>query len=118
MKALSLQQPWAYFLAAGIKDVENRKWHTKFRGEFLIHASRKYDHDGAVWIHEHFPELIWPVEGLKTGGVIGKAKVIDCVDNSLSPWFMGPVGFIVSDAELLPFQPCRGMLNFFEIDYH
>ena len=39
MKALSLTPWWAAIVAAGLKPVENRKWPTSFRGEFLIHAS-------------------------------------------------------------------------------
>jgi len=43
MKALSIKQPWAYLIANGIKDVENRTWQTKYRGWVLIHASAKSD---------------------------------------------------------------------------
>ena len=32
MKALSIQQPWAWLIAHGKKDVENRTWATAFRG--------------------------------------------------------------------------------------
>ena len=39
MKVLSVKVPWAYYLAAGIKDVENRSWNTSYRGPFAIHAS-------------------------------------------------------------------------------
>ncbi len=41
MKTLSIQQPWASIIIAGIKDVENRTWDTKYRGKLLIHASSK-----------------------------------------------------------------------------
>jgi hypothetical protein len=37
--ALSLRQPWAWAVVHGGKDIENRVWSTKFRGEFLIHAA-------------------------------------------------------------------------------
>jgi hypothetical protein len=39
LKTLSIKNPWAYLIAYGIKDVENRTWKTDFRGEFLIHVS-------------------------------------------------------------------------------
>ena len=42
MKVLTVKQPWAYLLCAGIKDIENRTWKLpeKYRGErVLIHAS-------------------------------------------------------------------------------
>ncbi len=41
MKALSIDQPNATFVAAGIKDVENRTWTTTYRGKIYIHATLK-----------------------------------------------------------------------------
>lgn len=40
MKCLSLKQPYADLLVEGIKTIELRKWKTKFRGTFLVHASK------------------------------------------------------------------------------
>ncbi|MCB2188832.1 MAG: ASCH domain-containing protein [Deltaproteobacteria bacterium] len=39
MKCLSIRQPWASLIVAGMKDVENRSWATKYRGPVLIHAA-------------------------------------------------------------------------------
>lgn len=39
VKCLSIQAPWSYLIAFGIKDIENRTWTTKYRGEIYIHAS-------------------------------------------------------------------------------
>lgn len=41
MKTISLIQPWASFMALGLKHIETRSWTTKYRGELLIHASKK-----------------------------------------------------------------------------
>lgn len=38
MKALSIQNPMAVLVAAGIKDVENRGQRTNYRGRILIHS--------------------------------------------------------------------------------
>ena len=46
MKAISVKQPWAYLLCAGIKPIENRTWELpeKYKGKrVLIHASAKTD---------------------------------------------------------------------------
>lgn len=43
--ALSVQQPWAELLISGLKDVENRLWHTRYRGPLLIHASKMFDRE-------------------------------------------------------------------------
>ncbi|MDR0568176.1 MAG: ASCH domain-containing protein [Spirochaetaceae bacterium] len=40
-KTLSVYQPYATLICAGVKTVENRKWTTKHRGKPLIHASGK-----------------------------------------------------------------------------
>ena len=42
-KAISIKQPWAYLIASGTKDVENRTWKTNFRGRVLIHVGAKVD---------------------------------------------------------------------------
>lgn len=39
MKTLSVKQPHATLICAGIKRVENRTWTTDYRGRLLIHAS-------------------------------------------------------------------------------
>jgi hypothetical protein len=36
---LSVKQPYATLICAGIKTVENRTWKTDYRGKLLIHAS-------------------------------------------------------------------------------
>ena len=40
MKALSIRQPWAWLIVNSHKHIENCDWPTKFRGRFLIHASK------------------------------------------------------------------------------
>ena len=40
MKALSLMEPWAALIAAGVKSIETRSWRTAYRGPLYIHASR------------------------------------------------------------------------------
>ena len=43
MKALSIRQPWSWLIAAGYKDIENRTWHTNYRGKFYVHAAKKLE---------------------------------------------------------------------------
>src|SRR5690348_2447825 len=40
MKALSIRQPWAWLILHAGKDIENRDWSTRFRGQVLIHAAK------------------------------------------------------------------------------
>ncbi len=41
MKAISIKQPWASLIAAGIKTMEIRQWPTDHRGPLLIVSSRR-----------------------------------------------------------------------------
>jgi len=70
MKCLSLKQPFADLLALGEKTVELRKWNTKFRGEFLIHASKNIDVDACE-------RLDIEINKLSIGAIIGSAFLYD-----------------------------------------
>lgn len=41
MKTLTLLNPWATLLVAGIKTIETRSWRTNYRGWLAIHSSAK-----------------------------------------------------------------------------
>lgn len=40
MKTLTLHQPWASLIAAGVKTIETRSWSTSYRGPLAIHAGK------------------------------------------------------------------------------
>lgn len=123
MKALSIRQPWAFAILHGRKDIENRRWATRFRGEVAIHASGGMTRDevedfrafidmaelGGEWLDGR------TVGSLPRGGVVGIATVVDCVTESRSPWFFGPHGFVLERARPVPFIPCKGALGFFDL---
>ncbi|MBI2299934.1 MAG: ASCH domain-containing protein [Armatimonadetes bacterium] len=113
MKALSIRQPFVWLLANGHKDIENRRWGTRYRGRFLIHAARTPDTEFTPRLRHLIGAIPVPDE-LDYGGIVGVATIIDCVTESDSPWFCGPYGFVIVDAAPLPFVPLRGMLGFFE----
>ena len=70
MKCLSLRQPYADLLARGEKAIELRKWNTKFRGEFLIHASKNIDIEACERLNINDNELT-------KGTIIGSAFLYD-----------------------------------------
>jgi hypothetical protein len=120
VKALSILQPWAHAILHLGKDIENRDWKPwnpglKFRGRFLIHAGKGFDHDGFDWIADRLPGLA--PEGFPRGGIVGVAEIMDCVMEGpdSSPWFLGPYGFVLENAKPLPFIPLKGRLGFFEV---
>lgn len=92
MKALSIKQPWAYLIAAGIKDIENRTWQTKYRGKVLIHASAKlagklpYLLTAKQTLHiVHTVEEMPPDEYIHSA-IIGEVDIVDCVIGHPSIW--------------------------------
>ena len=70
MKCLSLKQPFADLLALGEKTIELRKWNTKFRGEFLIHASKNIDVDACE-------RLDIEIDKISIGAIVGSAFLYD-----------------------------------------
>lgn len=117
MKALSIQQPWAWLIIHGYQDIENRTWRTKFRGEFLIHASQRMDWDAFQQVFEIVPDIDMPcAAALPRGGIVGKATLVDVVSESSSPWFSGPWGFVLEGAEPVAFSMCRGQFGFWNIE--
>jgi hypothetical protein len=104
IKALSIKQPYPHHIFHDGKDVENRDWPTKGRGWFLIHAgvsTSELDREDPA-------EMAMP-----RGGIVGAARIVDCVTDMDSRWFFGTYGFVLRDAFPLPLIPCRGRLGFF-----
>lgn len=89
MKVISLWQPWAQLIVEGKKYDETRSWKTNYRGEILIHASKKPIFDGISLMGSN--EMDYLKQALELpddcmrwrnrmpcGAIIGKAKLVDC----------------------------------------
>jgi predicted transcriptional regulator len=126
MKCLSLKQPYAELLAFGEKTIELRKWNTRFRGEFLIHASKNIDIQACE-------RLDIDIDKLTIGAIIGSAFLYDFKEYSnqeefnkdkqkhfsiVTKYFDGyKYGFLIRNARLFKKSiPYRGKLRFFEVD--
>ncbi len=116
MKVLSIRQPWAYLIATGLKDIENRTWMTSFRGVFLIHAGKSFDYQGYHWVISEIGLALPAPHRFETGGIVGEAEIVDCVTRYDSRWFSGPFGFVLRNARPREFNPVSGKLGFFEIE--
>lgn len=113
MKTLSIRQPWAWAIVTGRKDIENRKWNTKIRGNVLIHAGLKVDPYGMEYLKSLGIDV---PKDLPTGAIVGHVHIIDVVTSSDSKYFFGPYGFVLLNAfEFEPTIPCKGKLGFFDV---
>jgi len=122
--ALSIRQPWAWLILNAGKDIENRDWHTNFRGRVLIHSSKtctKREYEEAMYfmtdrhILQGIGMNIPSITGMDRGGIVGSAEIVDCVTASDYPWFVGQYGFVLRNPKPLPFTPWKGRLGFFNV---
>lgn len=135
MKALSIRQPWAWLIVKGLKDVDNRRRKTNFRGRVYVHAGNHFDVEALIdsrlcpWltnalINEEAGEMIDQLhKEWKDGAIIGEVDIVDCKyrfgsenDSLYSPWHdRGWYGFILANPVLYDKPiPCKGKLGFFE----
>ena len=121
MKCLSVCQPFAELIIQGKKTIELRKWNTKFRGEFLVHAAKN------ILIEDCKRMKI--SSSITTGAIIGKVKLTDVKKyesdkelkadkkkhHSSSDFTKNKYGFILEKPKKLrvPIE-YSGKLNFFE----
>jgi hypothetical protein len=120
-RALSIRQPWSWLIVHGFKNIENRTWITHHRGPFHVHASSSLFGTIAererirVWVRRRFGITVPEDDELPIGGIVGKANIVDVVSKHRSAWFVGPVGFVLTEARPSRFRPMRGALGFFTV---
>lgn len=129
MKALSVRAPWWWAILHG-KPVENRDWYTNFRGEFALHASKWWNESE---IHEDWDDINYMAQqdGITIpapfapdgssirqwgGCIVGTARMVDCVTDHPSAFFMGKFGFVLANPVMLDTPiPFKGALGFFDV---
>lgn len=123
MKALSLKQPWAELILQRKKTIETRTWNTRFRGTFLIHASSQPN-------RQRMKELNF--DNLPTMCIVGQAELFDVKEYHdlvswnadaekhcapLTSWTKKRYGYLLRNVKRLTPIPCKGQLNFFDVEY-
>jgi len=115
MKALSVKQPFAWLIVAGLKDIENRSWSTNYRGSVLIHATAKPDREMMEDLEPFCDDAGIPVPEIVNGAIIGQVDIVDCVNRSDSEWFEGPFGWVLENpVEFTEPIPAKGALGLWE----
>jgi hypothetical protein len=89
MKALTLWQPWASAIVAGLKRNETRHWFTPYRGPIAIHAALISDADLQMRFAEKLERAgnaaafarigITCWDDLPLGKVVATAALVDCL---------------------------------------
>lgn len=76
---LTICQPWAWAILAGLKRFENRTWYTDYTGPVVIHAGKSdgWMDRGMAFLGEHGCRPL--VSELAFGAVLGLVDMIDCV---------------------------------------
>ena len=122
MKCLSVCQPFAELIVQGKKTIELRKWNTKFRGEFLVHAAKKI-------LREDCKRMKISPSLIVSGAIIGKVNLVDVKKYDSDKEIYNDIkkhhsilgntenkyGFILENPKKLRVPiPYLGKLNFFE----
>lgn len=140
MKVITVKQPWAYLLCAGIKDIENRTWKLpeKYKNKWvLIHASadRKLNlmyltsYQYIDFLEKIDIKTFKPVDQWSYSAIIGAVKYSDCIIKHPSIWaervddldvlmrgFKQIYNWVVSEAVLFdkPILNVKGKLSFWD----
>lgn len=73
MKVITIKQPFASMIAAGIKEYEFRTWKTKYRGEILIHAGKGID-------KKAMKKFVGYGLDYPSGCIVAKAVLTECIE--------------------------------------
>lgn len=134
MKTLSVRQPWVSLILDGIKDVENRRWSTSFRGTFALHSSAsrsRADFEEAVLTYRNFADCdnafaenaVRECSGgflnAPCGYILGVCDLVDCKRAVCSPWHIsGFCGFYLENPRWFKNPiPAKGSLGFWNADF-
>jgi hypothetical protein len=121
VKAITIRQPWAHLIAAGVKDVENRSRNWSHRGRIAVHAGQTDDRaavgDGRV---RGSLGLSWPA--MPHGRVLAVVTLADCHRAEAgccnSQWANPAPGFhlVLTDVVRLPRPiPAVGQLGLWQL---
>jgi hypothetical protein len=129
MKALSLWQPWASYIAVGMKQFETRAWETHYRGPLAIHAAARRLTPGELELLEEFP-LPYGHGPLPFGAIVATCELVNCtrmtdaniaarspIELELGDWYPGRFAWALAKVVALPKPvPARGVPGLWYFD--
>jgi len=124
MKCLTIKQPWAYLIFndggvnKGLKNIENRTWHTNIRGTVAIHTSKSIDVEAYNGLIKYSNFKLPPLNELECGKIIGVVDIVDSVNEHPSYWKeASSVGFVLENPrKVLEPISLKGQLGFFNLN--
>ncbi len=115
MRALSVKQPWANWIADGSKTIETRTWSTRHRGPLLIVSSTKPDTAALLGepAEKHGPY----------GFAIATATLSDCRPmkrtdeiSAICPWRAGIMAWVLTDIKAIKPFPVTGRMGLYDVE--
>jgi hypothetical protein len=115
LRAVTVRQPWAWAIARGFKDIENRSWYPRLDpgDELAIHAAAA----APTWedvqrVTKLLGRRTEVPEEFDCGCVVATARFVRAVEASRSRWFGGPIGWVLERVKPLR-EPvdCKGQLG-------
>jgi hypothetical protein len=141
VKALSIRQPWAWFILNAGKNVENRGSRWVYRGPVLIHVGASLTKDeyrawraaGESMRSDPKPRAKVPeYSEMQRGGFVGIVRITGCSEHpiydrdpakNVQGWRMGSdehgatYGYDLADVQALPFVPAKGALGIYVVEH-
>ena len=127
-KVLTVRQPYASLLVGGVKDVENRSRRTNYRGTVLIHAGARM-HDVVSFLRKRQEFTVEEMfvmtqtneveEHELFGCIVGSVEIVDCIQDSTSPWAeRGQWHWVCRNAKVFdhPIRDVKGRLGLWDWD--
>lgn len=129
MKAVTINQPWAWAIFHAGKNVENRSWQIHHRGPLLIHAGKSrtwYDAEDPDDWFEAFGVRLPAWDDLPKGMIVGAVRLVDCVQadpglpyflpgRGANVWAEGPWCWVLANPraapEPIPFRGAQGLFD-------
>ena len=120
LKAITVHRPWGHAIAHLGKDIENRTWKCPLPiGSYVaIHNGKKWDDSAVEFIRDvtsTFDATMNPVED-PSGAIIAIARFDGNTEDSDSDWFMGPIGWMLSDVTQIGPIYCRGQQGLWNVE--
>lgn len=127
---ISIRPPYATWLAnpqrfidakLPPKTIENRDYDITrgYRGPILIHQSKTFEHDAIDGWSRRIPGIakLFSMEqqGYPHGAIVGTADLVDVIEDSEDPWFVGDYGLVLANAQPVYPVAYRGLPSLFSI---